>query len=136
MKINKPTQTPVYFREEHRVHKIVYYLVWTVKRRKLVLTGSLATECRKLIEAKSDELHWKLFELVIEPDYIYAVVQVWPSVSVDEAVREFKRTTARLRRKHTMLTRLPSLWNRNYFATVSPPPVEDIQVYLQEQKGR
>jgi putative transposase len=39
-----------YQRDEHRVHLIVYHLVWTPKRRKPVLTGEIAKDCRSLIE--------------------------------------------------------------------------------------
>ncbi|MFL5626524.1 MAG: hypothetical protein ACJ788_13120 [Ktedonobacteraceae bacterium] len=30
-----------YQRDEHRVHLIVYHLIWCPKRRKAILTGSL-----------------------------------------------------------------------------------------------
>lgn len=33
-----------YQRDEHRVHLIIYHLVWTPKRRKAVLTGTVAAE--------------------------------------------------------------------------------------------
>jgi putative transposase len=38
--------------DEHRIHLIVYDLVWTPKRRKAVLTGLIAKDCKTLIEAK------------------------------------------------------------------------------------
>jgi putative transposase len=41
-----------YQRDEHRIHLIVYHLVWTPKRRKAVLTGLIAKDCKALIEAK------------------------------------------------------------------------------------
>ena len=44
-----------YFRDGNRVHPIVYHLVWTPKRRKPVLTGDVAADCRRLIKKKCDE---------------------------------------------------------------------------------
>jgi putative transposase len=44
-----------YQRDEHRVHLIVYHLVWTSKRRKAVLVNAIADECRQLIEQKCQE---------------------------------------------------------------------------------
>jgi len=41
-----------YQRDEHRVHLIVYHLVWTPKRRKPVLVGEIASDCKALIEEK------------------------------------------------------------------------------------
>lgn len=39
-----------YQRDEHRVHLILYHLVWTPKRRKAVLKDAIAIDCRRLIE--------------------------------------------------------------------------------------
>ena len=41
-----------YTRDEHRVRLIVYHLIWTPKRRKAVLVGEVAKDCRALIVAK------------------------------------------------------------------------------------
>ncbi len=41
-----------YQRDEHRVHLIVYHLIWCPKRRKAVLVGAVAQECERLIRAK------------------------------------------------------------------------------------
>src|SRR5690348_17263655 len=38
-----------YQRDEHRVHLIVYHLIWCPKRRKPVLVGEVAAECQALI---------------------------------------------------------------------------------------
>ena len=45
----------VYIRDEHRVHLIVYHLVWTPKRRRPVLTGKVANRCNEIINAKCEE---------------------------------------------------------------------------------
>ena len=44
-----------YIRDEHRVHVIVYHLVWTPKRRRPVLTGKVANRCKEIINAKCEE---------------------------------------------------------------------------------
>jgi putative transposase len=49
-----------YQRDEHRVHLIVYHLIWCPKRRKRVLTGDIAKECMSLIEAKCKERGWHI----------------------------------------------------------------------------
>ncbi len=51
-----------YQRDEHRIHLIVYHLVWTPKRRKAVLTGLIAKDCKALIEAKCAEQGWKILD--------------------------------------------------------------------------
>jgi len=126
-----------YQRDEHRVHLIVYHLVWCPQRRKAVLGGEIAQDCRALIEQKCAEKGWTILALVIQPDHIHLFVRVWPADSAAEVVKECKGITARhLRTKYVVLRRLPSLWTRSYFAStagdVSP---ELIQRYIAAQKG-
>jgi putative transposase len=126
-----------YQRDEHRIHRIVYHLVWTPKRRKAVLTGDIATDCQALIEKKCSEMGWKILELAIQPDHVHLFVQAWPVTSAAEIVKECKRLTSHeLRLKYPVLKRLPSLWTRSYFAaTAGNVSAEVIQRYIAAQKG-
>ena len=126
-----------YRRDEHRVHLIVYHLVWTPKRRKAVLVGPVATECRKLIERKCAEEGWDILALAVQPDHIHLFAQAWPTVSAAEVVKECKRLTSHeLRKKYPALKRLPSLWTRSYFAsTAGQVSAEAIRRYIAAQKG-
>ncbi len=126
-----------YQRDEHRVHLIIYHLVWTPKRRKAVLTGAIATDCRKLIEQKCAEQGWHIIELAIQPDHIHLFVQTWPTVSAAEVVKECKGLTSHeLRKKYPVLKRLPSMWTRSYFAaTAGNVSSETIRRYIAAQKG-
>lgn len=126
-----------YKRDEHRVHLIVYHLVWTPKRRKPVLTGKVAEDCRHLIQSKCDEKGWGVIELAIQPDHVHLFVRVWPSDSVADVVKEVKGATSReLRLRHPQLKRLPSMWTRSYFAaTAGNVSSEMIKKYIEAQKG-
>lgn len=126
-----------YQRDEHRVHLIVYHLVWTPKRRKAVLVGPVAADCRSLIESKCAEQGWHILELVINPDHVHLFVQVWPSVAAADVVRQCKGVTSHeLRKKYPELKKLPSLWTRSYFAaTAGNISAETIQRYIAAQKG-
>ena len=126
-----------YQRDENRVHLILYHLVWTPKRRKAVLTGTIATDCRHLIEQKCAEQGWEIVELAIQPDHVHLFVRVWPSVSASDVVKEVKGITSHeLRTKYPTLLRLPSLWTRSFFAaTVGNVSNETVQRYIAAQKG-
>ena len=76
-----------YPRDEHRIHWIVYHLVWTPKRRKAVLTGEIAIDCKALIEKKCAEMGWTILELAIQPDHVHWFVQAWPIPSAAEIVK-------------------------------------------------
>jgi putative transposase len=126
-----------YQRDEHRVHLIVYHLIWCPKRRKPVLVGDVAKDCRKLVEAKCAEQGWHIQELAIQPDHVHLVVRVWPKNSAVEVLKEVKGVTAHgLRRNYPQLRKLPSMWTRSYFAStagkISP---ETIRRYIAAQKG-
>jgi putative transposase len=132
-----PTKAGPYQRDEHRVHLIVYHLVWTPKRRKAVLVGAIARDCKALIEQKCAEQGWAVLELAIQPDHVHLFVRCWPITSAAEVVKECKGLTSHeLRDKYPALKKLPSLWTRSYFAaTAGHVSSEVIQRYLAAQKG-
>jgi putative transposase len=127
-----------YQRDEHRVHLIVYHLIWCPRRRKPVLTGPIAKRCHELIEGKCQEKGWHILSLAIQPDHLHLFVRVWPSDSASEVVKELKGITSfHLRREfESVLKRLPSMWTRSYFAsTAGMVSAETIQQYIDAQKG-
>ena len=127
-----------YQKDEHRVHLIVYHLVWCPKRRKSVLCNEIAEECETLIKEKCREKGWEVLCLSISPDHVHLFIRCFPSTSAAEVVKECKGTTSRnLKGKFPELMRLPSLWTRSYFAsTASNVSQEIIKEYIQAQKGK
>lgn len=134
----KPGRSLEYQRDEHRVHLIVYHLVWTPKRRKRILEGSIAADCRKLIEEKRAERGWQILELAINLDHIHMFVRVFPTTSAAEVVKECKGVTSHeLRAKYPVLVKLPSLWTRSYYVgTAGHVSAATIKRYIDEQKGQ
>jgi len=126
-----------YQRDEHRVHLIVYHLVWTPKRRKAVLVKAVAQECRTLIDRKCAERGWQILELAIQPDHVHLFVRVPPNVSASDVVAQCKGLTSHeLRLHHKHLLRLPSLWTRSFFAsTAGNVSAATIQRYIAAQTG-
>lgn len=126
-----------YQRDEHRVHLIIYHLVWTPKRRKPVLVHAIAAECRRLIEGKCLERGWQVIELAIQPDHVHLFVRVWPSDCAAEVVKACKGVTSHeLRARYPELRKLPSLWTRSYFAaTAGNVTGETMARYIAAQKG-
>ena len=126
-----------YRRDEHRVHLIVYHLIWCPKRRKPVLTGEVAKDCEALLRQKCEQRGWDVLQLAIQPDHIHVFVRVFPSDSAADVVKDLKGVTAReLRGKYHELHKIPSLWTRSYFAsTAGNVSQETIQRYIEAQKG-
>jgi putative transposase len=126
-----------YKRDEHRVYLIVYRLVWTPKRRKPVLVGDVAKDCKALIEAQCEECGWRILELAVEPDHVDLLVETFPTTPASDVVKQCKGVTSHeLPVKYPALKKLPSLWTRKYFAATSGDvSAETIQSYIEAQKG-
>jgi REP-associated tyrosine transposase len=127
-----------YQRDEHRVHLIVYHLIWCPKRRKSVLVGKVAADCRALIRTKCEEHGWHVKELAVQPDHVHLFVRVWPATAAADVLKAVKGVTSReLRAKYPQLLKLPSLWTRSYFAaTAGNVSQETIKRYIEAQKGQ
>ena len=126
-----------YQRDEHRVHLVLYHLVFCPKRRKSVLVGSTAKECERLILEKCVQNNWQALNLSVEPDYVHLFVRVFPTNAAADVVKELKaHTSHELRLKFPELKRrLPSLWTRSYLASTADKVSKDvIQQYIQAQK--
>ncbi len=126
-----------YQRDEHRVHLIVSHLVWMPKRRKAVLTGAIAADGRRVIEATCNEQGWQMIERSIQPDHIHVALRVWPSESAADIVNAVTGITSRARRKNDpSLLNLPSLWTSSSFAaTAGNGSSETVTRSIEAQKG-
>ena len=92
-------QTRDYRRDEHRLHLIIYHLIWCPRRRKPVLAGPVAARCQELIAAKCAEKGWEMLALAIPPDHVHLFVRVWPSDGAAEVVKACKGITSFALRK-------------------------------------
>ena len=127
-----------YQRDEHRVHLIVYHLVWCPKRRKPVLVGDIAKDCREIIGRKCEEKGWEVIELAIQPDHVHLFVRAFPDTAASEIVKECKGLASfELRRKYPeVLMKLPAMWTRSFFAATAGNVSQTvIQKYIEAQKG-
>jgi len=138
METTKSSSKLDYQRDEHRVHLIVYHLIWCPKRCKPLLVGAVKERCQALIEAKCKEKGWTIFTLAIMPDHIHLFVRVWPADSAAAVVKELNGVTSFYLRKEfwEVTSKLPSLWTRSYFAsTAGNVSKETIEWYIAAQKG-
>ncbi len=127
-----------YQRDEHRVHLILYHLVFCPKRRKPILVGDVERDAAELIRRKCEQHGWEVVALEIMPDHVHLFVRVWPTTSAADGVKESKGMTSHeLRAQYPHLLKLPSLWTRSYFAaTAGNVSQETIRRYIEAQKGK
>jgi len=112
-------------------------LIFCPKRRKKVLVGDVATDLDALIREKCAEKEWEIRELAIQPDHVHLFVQVRPTDSAAEVVRQVKGYSSHaLRHRFPELLKLPSLWTRSYFcASAGNVSQATIARYIAAQKG-
>src|SRR6476619_5045931 len=110
-----------YQRDEHRVHLLIYHLIFCPKRTKSVLVGDVAKECERLIRAKCQEKGWEVVSIAVMADHVHLFVLVFPTDAAADVVKAVKGYTAhQLRLKFPDLKlRLPSFWTRSYFAATA-----------------
>lgn len=126
-----------YQRDEHRIHLIVYHLIWCPKRRKPVLVGPIATELERLIALKCEQRGWEVLQLAIQPDHVHLFIRVFPANAAADVVGEIKGFTAHeLRATFPGLKTMPAMWTRSYFASTAGNVSEaTIRAYIAAQKG-
>jgi putative transposase len=126
-----------YERDEHRVHLIVYHLIWCLKRRKRVLVGRIAAELKRLVEAKCEQRGWQILQLAVQPNHVDLFVRVFPSNAASDVVKEIKGFTSHeLRAMFPELKKMPSMWTCSFFASTAGNVSEaTIRAYIEAQKG-
>ncbi len=124
-----------YIRDEHRLHLIIYHLIWCPKRRKAVLVDDVKTECDRLIREKCKQMGWQVIELAIQPDHVHLFVRVFPTTPASLVIKECKGITGYfLRKKYKELLKLPCMWTSSYFAsTAGNVSAETIKAYIEAQ---
>lgn len=71
-------------------------------------------------------------------DYVYMFLNCPPTISPSDIINKIKSATSKaIREEFKELSKMPSLWTRNYFvSTESNVCSEIIKKYIQDQKTR
>lgn len=128
-----------YAKNAGAVFSLKYHLVWCPKYRREVLTNSVASRLKELLEEKAQELEMTIHALKIMPDHVHLFVESDPRFSVARITNQLKGYTSRMLRKEfqVLRSRLPTLWSRSYYAgTVGHVSDATVRQYIANQKGK
>ena len=127
-----------YIKDEHRVHLIIYHLIWCTKRRKAVLVKDIATDCAIIIKKKCEQYGWEVLNLSIQPEHVHLFVRAFPTIAPFQIIKECKGISSyELRKKHKELLKLPCLWTRSYLAsTAGNVSAQLIRDYIEAQSTK
>lgn len=127
-----------YAKNAGAVFSLKYHLAWCPKYRRSVLTGDIEVRLKELLHELAVENDWTLHAMEVMPDHVHLFVETRPEWAVTEVVNHFKGITSHNLREefHSLVTRLPTLWSRSYFAaSVGAVSEATIRRYIEAQKG-
>jgi REP-associated tyrosine transposase len=113
--------------------------VWCPKYRRPVLEGEVATALAELLREKVAALGCEVEALEVMPDHVHLFVEAPPTLAPQQIVAQCKGYTSRVLRERfpSLKSRLPSLWNRSYYAgSAGHVSAATVRRYIAGQKGR
>ena len=115
-----------------------YHFVWIVRRRRKVLTDTIATRLKQLFVDLTAELDCQILAEEVMPEHVHLFLNCPPTLAPDQLMFRIKGATARvLRQEFPALRVLPSMWTRSYFvSTAGNVSTATIEKYIAEQKTR
>jgi putative transposase len=115
-----------------------YHFVWTVRRRRQVLTGPVAERLKVLIQETAAALECTVVALEVLPDHVHLFLNCPPTLAPDQLMFRIKgRSAHTLRNEFPALLTLPSMWTRSYFvSSAGNVSSETIRRYIAEQQTR
>ena len=121
------------------VYRIQYHVVWCVKYRRKVLSGSVEASLKKELLKNAHELGVDIIEMECVPDHVHLLLNCSPQHYIPTLIKILKGNSARrLFMEHPKLKQQlwdGHLWNPSYFvATVSENTTAQIAEYIQRQK--
>jgi len=118
------------------VYQTAYHVVWCPKYRRPILKGDIAEFLRGSVREICQIRKWRILALEVQPDHVHMSVSFPPAVSIAEAVKILKGSTARY-----LFTQFPgirkrlrdgALWSPSYYAgTAGQVSAETIRRYIE-----
>ncbi len=128
-----------YRHENTSVSLLNYHFVWTVRRRKKLLTGALDGRVKELIYEAVAGIGGEVIALETHDDHVHLNAHTLPKLSPAQVIHQVKGYSSHaLRKEYPWLkTKMPSFWTRSYFvSTAGNVSGETIKRYVEEQKSR
>lgn len=125
-----------YRHESNAVSLLNYHFVFIPKRRKKVLTGSIAERLQQIICDVCNENRWRIIAMEIMPDHVHLLINAKPIDDPAAIIRKIKgRASHHLRKEFPELLKLPTLWTPSYFvSTAGNICTETVKRYIEAQR--
>jgi len=121
------------------VSLINYHFVFCPRyRRKIFNIPNVEQRFKELINSKCKEMDIDIIAIACDKDHTHIFLNCLPTQSPSDIMQYMKGYTSKiLREEFVQLSRMPSLWTRNYFvSTADNISSETIKKYVESQKTR
>ncbi|MEO0804409.1 MAG: IS200/IS605 family transposase [Cyanobacteria bacterium J06642_2] len=128
-----------YRHDNTSVSLLNYHFVWTVRRRRKLLTADIDERFKQLVYQAVAEIDCEVIALETHFDHVHLFVSAHPRLAPYQIAHKVKGLTSHHLRKEFpwLKTKLPSLWTRSYFvSTAGKVSGDTIKRYVEEQKTR
>jgi len=123
-------------RERHSVSDLKIHLVCVTKYRRHILTAQSLGLIEKSFQEVATKMDFQVLEFNGEADYIHALIEFPPKLSVSQMVNTLKGVSSRRygQAGYPKPYGKDALWSPSYFAvSVGGAPIEILKQYIKEQ---
>ena len=128
-----------YRRTQTTVSLINYHFVFCPRyRRKIFDIQNVEIRFKEIVKDICDELEVEIIAIECDRDHTHMFLNCLPSLSPADIMQKIKGVSSKvIREEFIELSKMPSLWTRNYFvSTAGNVSSEIIKKYVEEQKTR
>ena len=121
------------------VSLINYHFIFCPRyRRKIFLIPNVEKHFKELVKLKCKELEIEIIAIECDKDHSHMFLNCPPTLSPSDIMQQIKGYTSKLLRKEFLeLSKMPSLWTRNYLVSTTVNVCnETIKKYVESQKKR
>ena len=124
-------------KERHSISSIKIQLLCVTKYRRAVFTSESIAVIEKSFNAVAMKMDFQILEFNGEYDYIHALIEYPPKLSISQMVNTLKGVSSRRygQAGHLKPYGKDALWSPSYFvSSVRGAPIEVLQQYIKEQE--
>ncbi|ADL13495.1 IS200/IS605 family transposase [Acetohalobium arabaticum] len=123
------------------VYNVGYHIVFTVKYRKKILTGKVATRLKEILHQVAQDKEFIIETMELMPDHLHLFVTAHPKIAPSYIVKMSKGISGRLLLKEFPKLRKQlykgHLWNKSYYLeTVGNISKDTVKQYIENQKSK
>jgi len=124
-------------KERHSISSLKIQLLCVIKYRRAVFTSESIAVIEKSFNAVAMKMDSQILEFNGEYDYIHALIEYPPKLSISQMVNALKGVSSRRygQARHPKPYGKDALWSPSYFvSSVGGAPIEVLQQYIKGQE--